>query len=210
MNREAPTAAMRDRYQRFLERYRSGQVPWDQGEPPPELVALAAELPPGRALDLGCGFGRAALHLARLGWRVDAVDFVAEAVAEAGRRVAAAGLGDRVTLHLGDIRDLAFLDGPYDLALDVGTLHSLDEAGTRACHAELSRLLRPGGRYLLFAHLQQPGAEPEDDRRWMEEATMRAIFAEGFALERVEHGLTQVGDNPPWPSAWYWFRREGD
>ena len=43
-------------------------------DPSPLLVEIAGHLPPGRALDLACGSGRHALHLARLGWQVTAVD----------------------------------------------------------------------------------------------------------------------------------------
>ena len=37
---------------RFTERYTNGQVPWDDSLPPPEVQALVATLPPGRALGL--------------------------------------------------------------------------------------------------------------------------------------------------------------
>lgn len=199
------------RYDRFAERYAAGDVPWDHADPPPEVLAFVPTLPVGRALDLGCGFGRAALFMAGLGWQVDAVDFVAAAVDVARARAAAAGLADRIRVHVGDITDLAFLDGPYDLALDVGSLHSLEAAELRACHAELLRLLRPGAAFLLFAHLDTPGAPAvdADPRRWLDDSLLHAVFGTGFRLERVERGTTQVGDNPPWPSAWFWFRRTG-
>lgn len=199
------------RYDRFAERYAAGDVPWDHADPPPEVLAFVPTLPVGRALDLGCGFGRAALFMAGLGWRVDAVDFVAAAVDVARARAAAAGLADRIRVHVGDITDLAFLDGPYDLALDVGSLHSLEAAELRAYHAELLRLLRPGAAFLLFAHLDTPGAPAvgADPRRWLDESLLHTLFGTGFRLERLERGTTQVGDNPPWPSAWFWFRRTG-
>ncbi len=40
--------------------YVIGFKPWDSGVPPPELVSVVegpGALPPGRALDLGCGTG---------------------------------------------------------------------------------------------------------------------------------------------------------
>jgi trans-aconitate methyltransferase len=48
-----------------------------------DLIDLAAELPPGKALDLGCGSGQNALWLAERDWAVTAVDIAPEALDEA-------------------------------------------------------------------------------------------------------------------------------
>lgn len=196
---------MSDVYERLLERYETGQVPWDEALPPPEVMELARQLPPGRALDLGAGYGRAAIYLAQRGWQVDAVDFIAQAVAGAATRAQAKGIKG-ISFYHGPITDMPFLTGPYDLALDVGCMHSLTPLELQAYHRELRRLLRPGGIYLLFAHLREPDAA---ESRWLDEALLLALFGDGFQLEKVERGVTQVADNPPWPSAWYWWRREG-
>lgn len=196
---------MSDVYERLLERYETGQTPWDEVLPPPEVMELARQLPPGRALDLGAGYGRAAIYLAQRGWQVDAVDFIAQAVAGGAARAQAAGVAG-IAFHHAPITDMPFLTGPYDLALDVGCMHNLTPPQLRAYHHELRRLLRPGGIYLLFAHLREPDA---DEARWLDEALLLALFGDGFQLEKVERGVTQVADNPPWPSAWYWWRREG-
>jgi len=195
------------RFWRFHERYAEGEVPWDQADPPPEVLALVPTLPAGRALDLGCGYGRAALFMARHGWFVDGVDFVDRAVEVARERAEAAGLTDRVHYHHGDVADLAFLAGPYDFALDVGTFHSLDPDAMSTYAAGLVRLLRPGAPYLLFAHLGPAAPDETDGPPWVAEAALRDLFADHFTLDRAEHGVTEIPGRPPRPSAWFWFRR---
>ena len=57
--------------------YRTGRTPWDTGITPPEVVELVdgpSALPPGRALDLGCGTGTNVRYLAVHGWDVVGVE----------------------------------------------------------------------------------------------------------------------------------------
>jgi 2-polyprenyl-3-methyl-5-hydroxy-6-metoxy-1,4-benzoquinol methylase len=56
------------RSQDWDQRYRSSELVWS-AEPNPFLVTEVAGLPPGRALDLGCGEGRNAIWLAEQGGR---------------------------------------------------------------------------------------------------------------------------------------------
>jgi tellurite methyltransferase len=60
------------------ERYRSGEAAFDT--PVPLVENIAAGLTPGRALDVASGAGRNAIYLARLGWRVKALDGSAAAL----------------------------------------------------------------------------------------------------------------------------------
>jgi SAM-dependent methyltransferase len=189
---------MSDKIDRLTERYASGPVPWDQADPPPEVLAL--DLPPGRALDLGCGLGRASVYLARQGWQVDGVDFIPQAIETARQRAQAAGMSS-VAFHLGPVTEMPYLAGPYDLALDVGCAHNFSLTELTAYHAELGRLLRPGAVYLLFAHLAEI-----DGERWLAESTLHRLFANGFHLEQVEYGQTTVRGET-WRSAWFWYRR---
>ena len=72
------------------DRYRSGDIPWDTGVVPPEVVSLVSSglLMPGWALDLGCGSGISSRYLAAHGFRVAGVDLAHSALAR-GRRSAA-------------------------------------------------------------------------------------------------------------------------
>jgi methylase of polypeptide subunit release factors len=71
--------------------YRRG-APWE-GPPRQELAELVTSgtltpqaLPPGRAIDLGCGSGTNAIFLAEHGFDVTGVDFSAVALAKARKR----------------------------------------------------------------------------------------------------------------------------
>ncbi len=195
-------------YQRFAERYAAGAVPWDQSEPPPEVVALTAVLPPGRALDLGCGYGRTTIYLAQHGWQVDGIDFIPQAIAAARQRAEAAGVSDRATFYEASVAAMGFLHGRehgrYQLAIDVGCLHALTEPQRLAYRDELTRLLEPGATYLLFARLGV--REGEEGPRGIEETAVLALFAADFMLEKSEIGVTYVEDKS-WQSGWFWFRR---
>ncbi len=83
-------------------------------------VALQVCPRPARILDLGCGLGSVLLHLA---WSVPAATLVGVEAQDISfellqRNLAHNGLGDRVTVHHGDLRDrdvLAALGGAFDL-----------------------------------------------------------------------------------------------
>jgi SAM-dependent methyltransferase len=196
--------------ERMKERYESGDIPWDSESPPPEVAELPALLHPGRALDLGCGYGRASIFLARRGWQVDAIDFVTDAIGEASARASAAGVRDRIRFHVASVTELGFLTASYDFALDVGCMHVLELEERRRYRDGLLRLLRPGANYLLFARIGQDETAEDEENHGVKDEMIRAEFAEGFRLERVEYGVTQMQDNAPWRSGWYWFVRTAE
>ena len=191
-------------YDRIRQRYLEHNVPWDHTLPPPEVLALVGAHRPGRMLDLGCGYGRACLYLADHGWRCDGVDFVPEAVQGAQTRADALDLASRVRFFHADVSAVDFLTEPYDLILDVGCLHAQPQDVRARYAGHVRRLLRPGGVFLLFAHLND-GATPER-RRWVTRQTLEALFADAFSFDRIELGTTTVGEDT-WPSAWFWLRR---
>jgi SAM-dependent methyltransferase len=196
-------------YELMLERYESGETPWDSGTIPPELHDQADKMQPGRALDLGCGYGRASIFLAKLGWRVEAIDFVPLAIAEAKDRATAAGVSSQINFHLGSVGDLSFLHGKFDFALDIGCMHNLPESELPGYRNGLLRLLRQGAIYLLFFRLRRETDEEAGEIRGVSEEAINALFREGFELERAEYGVSQVEDHPAWASAWFWLRRQG-
>lgn len=167
-----------------------GRRRWDTGVTPPELDRFVASSPAGRALDLGCGTGTNAAFLARHGWSVVGVDFAGRAIAKARRR--AAGLACQ--FYVADVTRLAFIVGPFDLALDIGCLHSLPAPDRASYAAGLARMVRSGGTYLLYAFA--PGGPAVG----LTHEDVRATFAGAFDVVSVEEGTGR-------PSAWYTLRR---
>ncbi len=196
-------------YETFSERYQTGQVPWDHELPPPEVIDLLETLPTGRALDLGCGYGRSGIYLAQKGWQSDGVDFVPEAIGEANRRATEAGVATQVQFHVGSVAEMGFLEnGRYNFAIDIGCMHSLNDAQLIAYRDELLRLLAPNAIYILFVHLHNEQPTDEEKPRGIAEATIQTLFSPRFTLTKVEHGETQIENKPVWRSAWFWWQRQ--
>jgi cyclopropane-fatty-acyl-phospholipid synthase len=115
-----------------------------------DRVCQWLELKPGdRVVEIGTGWGGFALHAARYyGCHVTTTTISKEQHALATRRVAEAGLGDRVTLLLEDYRDL---QGQFDKLVSIEMVEAIGAAYLDTYFAKLGALLRPGGRALLQA-----------------------------------------------------------
>ncbi|MFI9573409.1 class I SAM-dependent methyltransferase [Microbispora rosea] len=187
--------------------YRAGKPPWDTGVTPPELVALIeghepgngavnGALPPGRALELGCGTGTNAIYLARHGWEVVAVDLVDRAIEQARERADAAGAA--VRLLQGDATRLDELDapGPYDLFFDLSCYCGIPPHRRDAYAAGLTRRAAPGARLLMFGY--GPGTLG-DTFAGVTADELRARFA-GWELADVTPGTN------PFPTFWFTLR----
>jgi len=122
---------------------------WDTGLTPPEVVSFTGSHSPGRVLDLGCGTGTNSIYLAKHGWQVTGVDFVQTAVQGARRKAAHAGVS--IDFICADVTRLLGVQGPFDLILDIGCLHSLPVEKRDGYYANLNALLGEDGFFLLYA-----------------------------------------------------------
>jgi tellurite methyltransferase len=143
---------MDERTARWDERYRRGEETYDYAPSPPLPNAIASE-PPGIALDLACGAGRHAIHLAERGWHVVAVDASAEGIAMLAREAAKRGVAERIDARVADLTaatDALAPDG-YDLVCDFYFLE-------RALFERIRSAVRPGGLFAAAIHVESPDA----------------------------------------------------
>jgi SAM-dependent methyltransferase len=169
--------------QAWDERYRAKPDVWS-GDPNAVLVAEAADLPPGTALDAGAGEGGDAFWLAARGWKVTAADISSVALERAAKRASERGLGI-AWLHA----DLARAPAPgtYDLV----TAHFLHvpKSEQQPLFRHLAAAVAPGGTLLVVGHdLSDMAKLPRPDLAeygWTA-GEVAAALGEGWTIEAAE------------------------
>ena len=176
---------------------RSTQVPFFVAKPDESLVSYLDRglLTPGRALDLGCGPGRNAVHLASLGFEVDAVDLSPAAVAWGAERAREAGVD--VRFHCGDIFSTELPPGRYDLVYDSGCLHHLPPHRRVSYLSLLDRLLAPGGHLALTCFAAGAmGSELSDEEFYRQGRLDGGLAYTPEALRWIFSDFTEVESRP--------------
>ncbi len=182
----------REQQQRFSERYAAGDMPWDSGLTPPEIFDILSELPPGKALDLGCGTGTVMRDLLRRGWRADGIDFVGAAI-DLARDKLQPFPAETCRLFRHDVAKLAELPSlrpPYDLIIDIGCGHCIDKDAAPRYARSIAQALKTGGAFMLYASHPRPDSTvgwtpveverlftPELSLVWQQQGRDRAIGA---------------------------------
>ena len=131
------------------EHYGSAPALWS-GKPNPVLVDEVADLPPGRALDVGCGEGADALWLAGRGWQVLGTDVSQVALDRAAAAVDAGGLSDQVMWVQHDLLAWTPPARAFDL-VSVQFFHLLADDRPRV-YGGLADAVAPNGTLLVVAH----------------------------------------------------------
>ncbi len=137
---------------------------------PPNAVLMAfadRELRRGghaHALDVGCGAGRNAVPLARLGWQVTGVDLSWPMLRAAAQRARDDQVGDRVRVVLAPMDVLPLGDGSCDLVIAHGIWNlARSAADFRRAVREAARVAKIGAGLFVFTfsrHTLPPNAEP--------------------------------------------------
>jgi cyclopropane-fatty-acyl-phospholipid synthase len=154
-----------------------------------ELVCAKLGLEPEqRVLDVGCGWGSFAIHAAKEhGVQVTGVTLSEPQAALARRRVADAGVEDRVEIQVRDYRDLA--GESFDAIASIGMVEHVGEEQIDVYAERLAALLVPGGRLLNhgIARLRHsdPPAGPFSERYVFPDGEPLHLSRVLLALERA-------------------------
>lgn len=165
---EHPNAPVSKDPRAFWEARYGGDQVWS-GKVNAVLAALTEDLPPGRALDLGCGEGGDVIHLAEAGWDATGVDLAEAAVDRARRAAQERGVAERTRFVAADLTDTGSGWGLPDDAgapgFDLVTASFLQSPVAldreRILRHALT-LLAPGGRLVLVSHAAPPPWAPAE------------------------------------------------
>ncbi len=154
----------------------------------------------GRALDLGCGAGRHCIPLVRNGLETHGLDISLKALVKAAHNIRREGTD--TNLKQGEMGNLPYREGIFDLVVCINVIHHNDSEGARRSIEEIRRVLKPGG-YLIATiaatrhynygegkkidektFLRQSGVETGILHYFMEEKDVRSHF-QSFDFEHL-------------------------
>lgn len=185
----------------FEEAYHGTEPPpWDIGRPQGAFVRLeAAGRVGGRVLDVGCGTGENALHMASRGHEAWGVDGAPTAVRKARAKAKRRGLDAH--FQEGSVFELEALGQTFDTVLDSGLFHTLTDEQRTDFARSLHAVLRKGGRYLVLCFSEH---EPGDwGPRRVTQAEIRSTFAKGWQVESIEAAVFEdTSSGSDGPRAW--------
>ena len=156
-----------------------------------EIVEALGLTGDSQVLDLGSGLGGPARTLAELtGCTVTGVDLTPEFCEAAKALSEWTGMSDRTSFRVGDATATGLPDARFDAAMTVHV--AMNISAKPALYAEAFRVLRPGGRFVVYDVLQGEGGDVHFPVPWAADSStsflatpeeMRALLpAAGFEI----------------------------
>lgn len=152
------------------------------------LLGFLALSPGERVVDLGCGIGTQAEHIAdRTGARVTGLDFAPRAIETARARCTTKG--DRLNFVLGDLNAIALPQRSFDAVVSFDALYFVDDLGKTV--ADIVRLLTPGGRLGLFYSQVKTPESPPDILEATGTKLAKALYALDLSFRTIDFSANE-------------------
>lgn len=167
---------------------RSKEVPFFKINGPDENLTeyFQQDIRPGRVLELGCGPGRNAIYMAKIGCDVDALDISQNAIDWASERAATESLS--INFICTSLFDFDFVPHSYDFVYDCGLFHHL-APHRRLTYLELvKKALKKDGRFGIVCFTPEGAAETLDWDIYRNGSLNRGI---GYSEERLKKIVSQ-------------------
>ena len=154
--------------------------------------------------EIGCGTGTTLLRVARAAdIRLTGFDMLPKMLAQARRRIAKSGLGDRIELVRGHTTCLPFADESFDRVYCESVIAFHRDEILRRTLGEIRRVLRPGGRFACNEAIWKPDVDHALAARindscirdfGLAQVTEHAWHADDWRHEFAAAGLRVTGD----------------
>jgi len=138
----------------------------------------------GKVLDVGCGTGQLANHLAKRGYNLTGIDVSREMLNLAKQKL---GPGFFATFETGFAQRLSFADNSFDLVVASKLFQHISK--WRDAIAEIVRVSRPA---TYFVHINESGAFRHSVRRKMEEISDEAGFTNRYVGTIDQHAVAST------------------
>lgn len=173
-----------------------------------ELAALAAPTATEQVLDVGCGLGGPARYLAQHhGCQVTGIDLTPAFCDVANWLNALTGLDSLVTVHQGSATQLPFADASFDLVWTMQMQMNIEDK--QRLYAQIHRVLRSGGRYVLQELCAGEGGECHYPTPWASHSDISyMVSADMLCAEVQSAGLRTVQWTDTTTDALAWYEQQ--
>lgn len=195
--------------EQFKKMYKSGNTPWDAGQPDFNLIDVVREYPiqSCTALKIGCGTGDNTIWLTQNNFQAVGVDISDIAVEKAKEKAAKAN--SDCTFIPADFLEDKIKGAPFGFVFDRGCLHPFDSVDDRRRYSEnVAAVLEKSGLWLsLVGNADEDNQGPGPPRRSARDIVLAAEpYFEILLLESGRFGP----DRPESPRAWRCLMRKRD
>lgn len=115
-----------------------------------KVVGIHRPSPGDRVLDLGCGWGTITFAMARHAREVVGIDFAPMAITLCNEELRRKRRPKNTTFHLADARDTGLAPDSFDMVVAADLFEHLYPDDSNTVPAEAFRVLRPGGRFVVW------------------------------------------------------------